>query len=85
MTPLCPYTDTSTSGDDHDQAPDRAQVPTATKSPASAISLNEFHIPKFERNNLFVYIFLPSLFQLMKHGTNTLHAALIFLFSIETV
>ena len=37
----------------------------------------------FERDKLFVglNIFGDLLFQLMKHGTNTLHVAFIFLFS----
>ena len=39
---------------------------------------------KFERNKIFVHMqkFWNLLFQLMKHGTNTLHVAFIFLFSI---
>jgi hypothetical protein len=38
-----------------------------------------------ERNKLFVRVthFWDLLFQLMKHGTNTLHVAFIFLFSID--
>uniref|UniRef100_A0A8C7QCD9 COMM domain containing 7 n=1 Tax=Oncorhynchus mykiss TaxID=8022 RepID=A0A8C7QCD9_ONCMY len=37
-----------------------------------------------ERNKLFVHLeqFWDLLFQLMKHGTNTLHAVFIFLFSV---
>ena len=39
---------------------------------------------KFERNNVFVCvnIFGDLLFQLMKHGTNPLHVAFLFLFSV---
>ena len=40
---------------------------------------------KFGRNKLFMHMkhFWDLLFQFMKHGTNTLHVAFIFLFSIE--
>ena len=40
---------------------------------------------KFERNMLFVNKehFWNLLFQLMKHGTNTLHVAFIFVFSLH--
>ena len=39
---------------------------------------------KFEINKLFVHMenFWDLLFKLMKHGTNTLHVAFIFLFSL---
>ena len=42
---------------------------------------------KFERNTICVCMehFWDLLFQLMKHGTNTLHVAFIFLFSIVAI
>ena len=45
--------------------------------------VNSF-VPKVERNNMFVRVehFWDLLFQLMKLGTNTLHVAFIFLFSV---
>jgi hypothetical protein len=40
---------------------------------------------KFERNKLFVHMdnFCDLLFQLMEHGTNALHVAFMFLFSMR--
>jgi hypothetical protein len=42
-------------------------------------------VTTFERNNLFMHMehFRALLFQLMKHGTNTLQVAFIFLFNLE--
>ena len=49
------------------------------------MGVNQF-VHTFERNKLFVHVenFWDLLFQLMKHGTDTLHVEITFLFSVHT-